>query len=271
MERFKELFNQSKLNILWLLVKRIKVGIIFTAMILAMILLWWMWGRYGVQFFAEMICKTGECVDLAKLGQMGDIFGGINALIAAFALAFVAYTADSTRRANIEERIRHNNDNLVEQVCKSYSWAYDALTDEGDNIPPASDPYSWASAARHLLRAEMLSKKITDIEAKIVVDGHASYWQHWFRKAIGTKDKDTKRLHLAESGYFELASRKSNVPIDRCAWPILVVLNFCNTHSGIDDPITFMNPENYGKAYEGEIGVVFKQYWEYRQRNPRKS
>lgn len=59
--------------------------------------LWLLWGLFGVRFIADYWASVKtpdlEPVDLATLGQAGDLFGGINALFAAFAFAGVALAA----------------------------------------------------------------------------------------------------------------------------------------------------------------------------------
>jgi hypothetical protein len=49
--------------------------------------LWALWWTWGVQFIADRVA------DPQKLGQIGDLFGGVNALFAAFAFAGVAIAA----------------------------------------------------------------------------------------------------------------------------------------------------------------------------------
>jgi len=60
------------------------------------VLLWLFWGLYGVKLFAATIDVDSS----ARLGQVGDIFGGVNALFAAFAFAGVAVAAYFQFRTN---------------------------------------------------------------------------------------------------------------------------------------------------------------------------
>lgn len=59
--------------------------------------LWLLWGLIGVQLVASywqwVKSDISSSVDLSTLGQTGDLFGGINALFAAFAFAGVALAA----------------------------------------------------------------------------------------------------------------------------------------------------------------------------------
>ncbi|WP_156516967.1 hypothetical protein [Delftia sp. GW456-R20] len=115
----------------------------------------------------------------------------------------------------------------------------------------------------------MLSKRITDAQYRIVVDGHASHWQHWFHKAINekTSTNDT-RLTPNDATYYRLAAAESSLPRERSYWPVLVVLDFCNSRTGIEDPITYINPEEFSRAFEGDVGAAFDKYHKRRERNP---
>jgi hypothetical protein len=55
--------------------------------------LWLGWAFYGAAFFARQLGASGKDDVIPTLGQVGDIFGGINALFAAFAFAGVAVAA----------------------------------------------------------------------------------------------------------------------------------------------------------------------------------
>jgi hypothetical protein len=57
--------------------------------------IWYIWGRWGAKAFLSLltlgIADTEISTLMTRLGQTGDLFGGINALFAAFAFAGVAY------------------------------------------------------------------------------------------------------------------------------------------------------------------------------------
>jgi hypothetical protein len=57
------------------------------------ICLWLGWAFYGAPYFAQQFGTTGKDDFIPTLGQVGDLFGGINALFAAFAFAGVAIAA----------------------------------------------------------------------------------------------------------------------------------------------------------------------------------
>jgi hypothetical protein len=60
---------------------------------------WYAWGTYGVSWFAAKLKLAGVDKDsMTILGQMGDVFGGINALFAALAFAGVAIAAFSQHK-----------------------------------------------------------------------------------------------------------------------------------------------------------------------------
>lgn len=54
---------------------------------------WWWWWRYGAVIVGRSLAGPGQNLDLEALGQVGDLFGGINALFAAFAFAGVGVAA----------------------------------------------------------------------------------------------------------------------------------------------------------------------------------
>lgn len=60
--------------------------------------LWLLWGLYGVRWFAS------QHDNMATLGQTGDLFGGINALFAAFAFAGVGAAAYFQYRTNLMQK-----------------------------------------------------------------------------------------------------------------------------------------------------------------------
>lgn len=130
----------------------------------------------------EFICPTDK--NCEALGQVGDIFGGINALFAALALAAVAYTADQSRRAYKEEQQRNHDAEYLPQIKKSYEWAYLTLTVDGINGLRESRRIAWLTAARHLRRAEALARSIQTPVFQTIQSEEEEYWQHKFYLAL---------------------------------------------------------------------------------------
>lgn len=60
---------------------------------IAPVLVWWWWGTGGVGLMASYWVTDQDSTRLSALGQTGDLFGGINALFAAYAFAGVAVAA----------------------------------------------------------------------------------------------------------------------------------------------------------------------------------
>jgi hypothetical protein len=77
----------------WLsrLAHQTKLTFVALAALGTVVLLWFLWGIWGVAEFAKH-WKTGAH-PIAELGQIGDIFGGVNALFAALAFVGVAFAA----------------------------------------------------------------------------------------------------------------------------------------------------------------------------------
>jgi hypothetical protein len=68
-------------------------------------LCWWGWGFFLGPMFARFyygVKFSGK--DLAEYGQFGDMFGGVNALFAAFAAAFVAWAGYMQRQQLIRQQ-----------------------------------------------------------------------------------------------------------------------------------------------------------------------
>jgi hypothetical protein len=63
---------------------------------------WLLWGLYGAEFLSDFV----DASKLQSMGQVGDLFGGVNALFAALAFAGVAYAsfmqADTNRLAHVQ-------------------------------------------------------------------------------------------------------------------------------------------------------------------------
>lgn len=70
---------------------------LIAAAVVLPLVLWIVWGLWGVKIFASYWSGS---TDVAVLGQTGDLFGGINALFAAFAFAGVALAAYFQYRTN---------------------------------------------------------------------------------------------------------------------------------------------------------------------------
>lgn len=62
------------------------------------------------------------------MGQVGDLFGGVNALFAGLALAGLVISIEASRRANAREREWEKDKEFVNQVRATYEWAFLALS-----------------------------------------------------------------------------------------------------------------------------------------------
>jgi hypothetical protein len=66
---------------------------------------WILWAVYGVRLvYSAMVPGTASAPGIGELGQVGDLFGGVNALFAAIAVVGVFWAAYLQRRALIETR-----------------------------------------------------------------------------------------------------------------------------------------------------------------------
>ena len=73
---------------------------------LVVLLVWWFWAVYGVRRVYRAISPIGASAPgVTELGQVGDLFGGVNALFAALAVVGVFWAGYLQRRALIETRL----------------------------------------------------------------------------------------------------------------------------------------------------------------------
>lgn len=225
---------------------------------------WLWWGLWGVSIFKKLICSAPQsCSDL---GQVGDIFGGINAFFAALALAAVAYSTYSSRRAFEEEQANSRRafeeeqrssreafeeaqlnsrkafeeqqqrifdvDNL-EQIRKSYGWAFQVLDEDGIKGAVENRRLAWLTAARHLLRAERLVKSIQTPVYKTIQNEEEEYWRTKFHRALSDPS-------LSKVSFF--ADMTTGVPIERVEFSsALVVLAFSVWKEHEADPVDSVN------------------------------
>lgn len=191
---------------------------------------WVLWGVAGVQFFKEIICSSKDACE--AYGQVGDIFGGINAFFAALGFVGLAISIENTRRSTEEERGRNRDRELLDQVLKSYDWAYDAFTTGSGTFGIEPNRLNWLTAARHLVRAQKLAGQISSATYRTIQRENEEYWRTQFYLQA---DMDA----LANPDYyFEWGDKER--PIDfRSA---IVIADFLAWKEGNGDPIDEFDP-----------------------------
>lgn len=103
---------------------------LITAAIAAPLVLWITWGLWGVKLFA--LYWSGS-TDVSALGPTGDLFGGVNALFAAFAFAGVALAAYFQYRTN--ELAQHTLEiTLQAQALASFEPLFFKLLERHDQM-----------------------------------------------------------------------------------------------------------------------------------------
>lgn len=87
------------------------------AVVLLPALFWVSWGLWGAKLFAKWGLGANE-VGVPTLGQVGDLFGGINALFAAYAFAGVAVAAFFQYKTfrQVEDQQRMQAEQLAQQA-----------------------------------------------------------------------------------------------------------------------------------------------------------
>lgn len=219
-------------------------------LVLVVCLLWFLWGVLGVSLFKRWICPDTE--SCAALGQVGDVFGGVNALFAAIALAAVAYSTDASRRAFREEQRRNQDAEYLAQIRKSYGWAYAVLADEGVAANSEGHRLAWLTCARHLVRAAGLVKAIQKPTYKVLQAEEEEYWRHKFYQLLSGPKFSTGDFFSASTGSFSPTS-VANEKIEVTS--ALVVVAFSAWKEGAADPLESVDRFELIER-RGVLGVV---------------
>ncbi|MFE1573743.1 hypothetical protein ACFIQG_18275 [Comamonas odontotermitis] len=220
------------------------LGAVFAVTVLAGA--WYFWGVRGAEYFAETLCPHNSgCERIKNLGAVGDIFGGINAFFAAFALGAVALSTDQARKAYIKEREWIRDEKYLEQIVTSYEWAYSALMDGKKEGPPTADRMNWSNCARHLLRAEKLFGSVATPELQTVLKEQREFWRHQFYLALN--------FGVLEHAHYFSNIYKNNVePL--YAASALVVVNF-SIWKDENDPLDEIDKDALAKELKKSVGI----------------
>lgn len=137
---------------------------------------WFAWAKWGASTALDNFCPQKE--ECEYLGQIGDLFGGVNALFAGLAFGGVVLSLEAARKQKAEQRKWEKDKELVDQICASYQWAYEAIP----NVNSVSTDHQrirlgWIVAARHLLRAAKLVKDIETSVFKTIQQEHEEMWR----------------------------------------------------------------------------------------------
>ena len=84
---------------------QLKLILSVSAAVMLVAALWLLWARFGVRLVYSLVAPKGAAAaGIAELGQVGDLFGGVNALFAAVAVVGVFWAGYLQRQALIETR-----------------------------------------------------------------------------------------------------------------------------------------------------------------------
>ena len=89
-------------------------------------------------------------------------------------VAFLAYRANLQKQE--EDRVRDADKELLAQAQKSLEWAYNSLTNNGNDIPPKPERLNWLTSARHILRHSKIAKRIRSDTCRTVHAEHEEFW-----------------------------------------------------------------------------------------------
>ena len=161
------------------------------------------------------------------MGWMEILKLGISALtLVSIVIAYLAYRTNLRKQR--EDQVRDNDRELLAQAQKSFQWAYDVLTDNGEHIPPRADRLNWLTSSRHLLRQRKIAKRIDSETYQLVYAEVEEYWRHRFYTALDHPS-------LRSRGYF--------ADLEKPRWPenleissALVVVEFSGWNKERTDP-----------------------------------
>ncbi len=109
-------------------------------------------------------------------------------------IAFISYR--SNKKKEERERLIANDKELMAQSIKSMEWAYNALTEDGNNIPPLKDRLRWLTTARHICRHWKIAEQIQTATYKTIHEDHIEFWRHKFYLALDHKSLQSKNYYM---------------------------------------------------------------------------
>ena len=183
-----------------------------------------------------MICDE-NCRDWLKIGLSCLTLASI----------FLAYLSLRSNKQKIaSNKIKDQDKEYLTQVERSFEWAYLALTDGGNATPPRADRLNWLASARYILRAQDIASKIASDVYKTVLEQVEDHWRQKFYMALDDPS-------LLNPAYFA-DSKNQNWPENIEISSALVVVDFSNWKSGVQDPTNAVDREALMKAGGGLKG-----------------
>lgn len=182
---------------------------------------WLLWAFVVAPYFVKIICPgENEC---SSLGQVGDIFGGINALFAGLAFLGVLGSIVWSSEAAREERRLSLDKELVEQVAKSYQWAFDALKSNelaGGRRGLTFSRLAWLAAARHLMRAKKIVANLETNTYQLVQQEIEEYWRGQFYAMLneGYGFETALELSAVSESHVRIAPISISVVLEFASW-----------------------------------------------------
>lgn len=235
-------------------------------------LLWFAWYKWGVGWLQKGVCGgEAKCDKLEALGQVGDLFGGINALFAALAFAAVAYSSHLARKVYQSDR-QHSQDALyVEQVKSSFEWAYKVFSDDDTAKYPRQNREIWLTAARHLVRAQQIAENIESPVYKLIAEEQREYWRHKFLRLVtATEVAWPNQLHLYLMS--DAPGRDGENVIEPIS--VKVILSFSRWNDERTDPINWVKEQGQHyllDSYDGTWGRKLAEHTEFVARHRAKA
>lgn len=175
------------------------------------------------------------------------------------AVLFLLWRASKAYQSSLkrqdEERVRDADKAFLNQAKNSLEWAYNALTRNGEAIPPKADRLNWQACARHILRQNEIALCISGETSQTVYAEIQEYWRHKFHLALS----DASLLNPA---YFKNQGEPDwpeNIDIPSA----LVVVDFANWQEGAKNPMDGVDQSKMmseGNCFKGPAGRGLRRY-----------
>jgi hypothetical protein len=112
-------------------------------------------------------------------------------------------------------------------------WAYGALTDDGNQIPPTADRLNWLTSARHICRYWSISEQITSELYKLLAAEREEYWRHMFYIVLDRKELKRKEYFMAQNLEANLSDGlDANIELESAK----IINHFATWSEGMEDP-----------------------------------
>jgi len=163
-----------------------------------------------------------------------------------------------TWKKNVIDRHYANDKDLLEQLKSSMSMAYNSISrDDGNEHFPISDRLKWLTAARHIIRYNVLKSGLKTKLFKTICDEQEEFWRNNFYSLLEKIDSANFFGYIDQNEMVEEVIEPKSAAI---------VLSFSTWKEGMGDPIEDFELEDIVVKYSLFTPTYrhFRQYIEQR-------